>query len=440
MPPSGDYYLTNLEHLLGWVATHHAPLLDPPAQGFIRQFGRLPVAARRLYVRLLLRRGPLFRADRLVYAEVDSVPDALLALALAGFASVLGRDDWQARLGLLTMPELRELYAGQADGAPSGASRKSELLAACKALGPKIASALPGAVRLEGGEDMALLRLLFFGNPRQDLVEYILADLNVLRFEPVAAAPEFAWQTAADVRSDLALHQCASRVGRWKTDETVTLKELRGAHRILRTAGIDALTERRRSRALLRLSVCWRRAGYPARALACLQAASTPPAREQLCRGLARAGAVERARAVLAAMREAPRDASETRFAARFDPARGRCLPRPRHCGILRSRLVLGRCSHGTPIEEQVAGVLAGAGAWALHLENLPIRALVGLAFWEVIFAPAPGAFVQPFQSGPRDLFDPQFRRLRQAALEDRLEAVADGRHGAAELFATWRQ
>ena len=47
-------------------------------------------------------------------------------------------------------------------------------------------------------------------------------------------------------------------------------------------------------------------------------------------------------------------------------------------------------------------------------MENKLMNALFGLAFWEQIFAPVPGAFHNPYQSVPTDMYDPAFSARRR--------------------------
>ena len=55
------------------------------------------------------------------------------------------------------------------------------------------------------------------------------------------------------------------------------------------------------------------------------------------------------------------------------------------------------------------------------------MNTLFGLAFWEQIFIPVPGAFHNPFQSVPTDMYSPGFRARRQHALAARLAELRAG-------------
>ena len=73
------------------------------------------------------------------------------------------------------------------------------------------------------------------------------------------------------------------------------------------------------------------------------------------------------------------------------------------------------------------------------YVENHLMNALFGLAFWEQIFAPLPGCFHNAYQSGPTDMYEPGFRRRREAALRARLDQLAAGELDR-ELGAAYRR
>ena len=56
------YYLLNFERALAWLAERYDDLLDAHEHGFLRDFAALPQPSRALLVRMLMRKGTLFRA------------------------------------------------------------------------------------------------------------------------------------------------------------------------------------------------------------------------------------------------------------------------------------------------------------------------------------------------------------------------------------------
>jgi hypothetical protein len=72
------------------------------------------------------------------------------------------------------------------------------------------------------------------------------------------------------------------------------------------------------------------------------------------------------------------------------------------------------------------------------HTENALWNGLFGLAFWDIVFMPVRGAFLNRFQRGPRDLFTPGFRHLRGQAIERRLAEVRDADQWIERVLGTY--
>ena len=65
-PPHRYYYLHNFQRALAWVAERYDDVLDEPQRRFVADYAALP-QPEALLARLLLRRGPWFRASGLIY-------------------------------------------------------------------------------------------------------------------------------------------------------------------------------------------------------------------------------------------------------------------------------------------------------------------------------------------------------------------------------------
>lgn len=63
----------------------------------------------------------------------------------------------------------------------------------------------------------------------------------------------------------------------------------------------------------------------------------------------------------------------------------------------------------------------------SFHCEGRIVTTLFGLLFWDVIFAPVPGAFETPFQSAPLDIAEDTFYIARQEMADKRLEEIKNG-------------
>ena len=111
-PPPEHYYAENLLVVVRTVLRRYGDLLDSAERCFGARILALPAPAQRLYARLIGRRGPLIREDRLVYAEVGDLQTALRCLADAGLiercpeapGTVLCGTDAAARTGGAVRP------------------------------------------------------------------------------------------------------------------------------------------------------------------------------------------------------------------------------------------------------------------------------------------------------------------------------------------------
>jgi Fanconi-associated nuclease 1 len=59
------------------------------------------------------------------------------------------------------------------------------------------------------------------------------------------------------------------------------------------------------------------------------------------------------------------------------------------------------------------------------HCEGRIVTTLFGLLFWDIIFAPIPGAFETPYQTAPLDIFEDTFYHAREELIEQRLDEIS---------------
>ncbi|MEP3591193.1 MAG: VRR-NUC domain-containing protein, partial [Marinobacter sp.] len=105
------YYLENMNTLVDWVAEHHGDLLIEAERARLKNFCQLPIAARALLTRMIMRSGELFRVDKLNYPELPQPETEAVAELLdqqwLDPAPLLGLDEV---FRLFTLAELRLWY------------------------------------------------------------------------------------------------------------------------------------------------------------------------------------------------------------------------------------------------------------------------------------------------------------------------------------------
>lgn len=440
LPPHRYYYLHNFQRALAWIGERHGDLLDSAEQRFLARFGQLPQPSQALMVRLLMRRGPWFRAGKLVYEEIPDIRDAATPLLEFGWLDAqhpMGLDELFA---LHTKPELLRLFAC----APvHPGMRKAEMLRTLHELHvePSLKQtytqwnpqAQEAAWRVMVGDLCERFRLMFFGNLHQDWSEFVLADLGVFRYETVALdAASRPFQLRADVDGYLALQACGRAL-----DEGADTEALLQA--VAQCASGNRWLERRRAKVLLRIGQACERARDWARAAQAYAQCSHPGARYRLMRVYENMARFADAMALALAAQAAPESDEESQRLARLLPRLRRRLGQDSHARSasrvaaaagMRTNLELDRPSRPTAVEHALRDHWHADAASVFHVENALINSLFGLLCWPAIFAPLPGAFFHPFQSGPADLGAPDFVQRRAAAFGACLARLDDGSYG----------
>ncbi|MFV8818749.1 VRR-NUC domain-containing protein [Haliea sp. E17] len=464
------YYRDNFARLLDTVDAQYGDLLDAQETAFLQRWRDASLPAQCLYVRLVSRVGPWFREAALHYPEIGACGpplDELLAAELAVEASQLESDEF-ARLA--TREELIRGFA-------LAPARKAELLAALDARGETPESLCATLAALDGArivapaatDTVALLQLLFFGNRRQSLTDFVLSDLGVARYYPYQldrsrrlfpsrdaveeylqfARLEDIWREVADdasqqggrftlppagrVRPGTAEPEPAMDGAFWRsrrgesepTDRGQALRHL--AQLTLETPAQHIANQARRDRLCNRLARELERQDELELALALYRQSETHPARERSARVMERSGDLQGAlrlaeTAIGDPWCEEERDAMG-RIGTRLRRLLG--LPREPQARDRFSQLELALPASNSRVELATAAHLSADWAAVHYVENALMNTLFGLAFWQEIFAPLPGAFNNAFQGAPTDMYQRSFYQSRKDAIEARFEALA---------------
>ncbi|CAB3793801.1 Fanconi-associated nuclease 1 [Paraburkholderia fynbosensis] len=428
------YYLLNFERALAWLATRYDDLMDAHELAFLDAFAGLPQASRALLVRMLMRKGALFRASRLAYDEIGCPLQAAAPMAALGWVDTephLSLDDLFA---LSTRPQLLQVFAEAIALIPGAKSlRKSDLLATLRPFHETGSDAdnparRPLAAWHSGATDRVFhvaiaplcerLRLMFFGNLQQDWSEFVLADLGVFQYEKVAFAPSSrAFRQRADVDVYLALHACREAL-EWLpiVDGASAIDELVATVVSIETG--NPWLDMRRAKLLFRIGYeCERRQNWTA-ALAVYERCAWPGARHRRMRVLERSERFDEAFALASHAAAASESEEETQRIARMLPRLRRkrgepALRTPAARPIERRTLVLPKPETPQAVEYVARDHLTCDTAPVHYVENALINSLFGLLCWEPVFAALPGAFFHPFQRGPADLYAPDFHARR---------------------------
>lgn len=409
-PAPEDYYQNNCCHLFGYVLGRYEALLSATEAQQLRTYLSLGSDAQRLLARLLTRKGPIFRLDKLVYREIADLSAATTELTKAGLLALQPTHPGDQYLGLLRKDELVQLLKARSVTAKAVSSWKKNELAVWF-LGRytdtqirHIASSISHIVGLETAYVWDLAKLLFFGETHSDWSTFVLNDLGLVQYERVATLTN-QYRDRQTLEWDLELRSLG-RMSHMLGDYPELEKAL--TPKLLNVSG-DRFFMRRRDRTLMRIARHLESNSSISRACEIYQHVKRHPARERTVRLLARQGDKAAADRLLETARKQPYSEEEAQFCERFGQRNKGFQPET-------FEVVIDAINPNERIEQQALEYLAATSSmsFGIHAENTFIRSMTGIIYWSVLFADLPGAFTNPYQSGPNDLYLEDFYSVRE--------------------------
>lgn len=414
--PNPFYYLDNFQRVLDWITQRYSDLLSSEELNFIATFRALPQASRALLVRMVMRKGTLFRAGKLCYDEIACPGHAALPLLEQGW---LVRDPVMTLdeiFGLLTKPEITIIFRLNP---VTKAARKQELLEALRTTFPQArrfsewhAETDECVYQLSIMAMCERLRLMFFGNLYQDWSEFVLSDLGIYRYEQVEFSPSSrGFLCRQQVDDYLHLHRCRERLDQGDCPEDILLD-------IPLTPFENTWLEGRRNKLLFRFAQQYERSMEWQNALDIYRRCSYRGARLRAIRVLERREEIDAACDLAKIAFDAPENEAEQQALLRILPrlqrklGHAKSLPAKRPA-VERIDLRLPYPAQATTVEHIVCAHYSCDHAPVMYVENTLINSLFGLLCWQAIFAPLPGAFFHPFHHGPADLHRSDFHQRR---------------------------
>ena len=451
------YYLNNFQTVLAALAARYADLLSIEEQKFLADFDGLPKASRALLVRMVMRKGELFRASRLNYPEIGAPSAAVAPLVDLRWVDDRPSLDIDQLQRLLRKAELVQYFRLSR---LFGRLNKPDLVEMLRVQHPM---AKPFRTWCRESSDCVYqltvaslcerFRLMFFGNFHQDWTDFVLTDLGLFVYEKIPYSSQsrpFSSRAHIDAFQQLSL--CRQHL-----DAGVALNQVMEAMPLPLTD--SEWLEDQRQKLLFEIARAYERSGDHDSALAVLTECTHRGARLRRIRLLGRAHEWEIARDLCLAALQNPENEAEGEQMSRLVPRLNRKLG----VAVKGSRtppkvpafeIVVDRSNKEAAVEYCVRDYLArqDRGNTAVHyVENGLVKSLFGLLCWRAIFAPIPGAFFHDFQYGPADLSSGQFyqRRHREfaecfAELESNqyratIRHCFSAKAGIQSPFVTWR-
>lgn len=426
------YYLSNFRQVLAWLRLRYSDVLSTGEQGFIDGFEVLAQPSQALLVRMIMRKGPLYRASKLVYGEIGCIRTAVAPLLRDGWV-----DDQQPLsvtqlFDVLGKAELfkRFRHRGLASGARKGQwlEQLSEHYPDSRPFGHWWREPDEAVYALQVRALCERLRLLFFGNLYQDWSEFVLADLGIFNYEQVPLSRESrSLHSAEDIDRYMVLHHAREAL-----EQGAPLAEV--VERVAPLVLDNPWLMRRRDKLLFQVGYQYERGAEFEQALAVYRVSAFSESRARQIRVLERQGCFQQALQLAEQALQMPNDAAERQRVLRMLPRLRRALGLPAEASRkpappVRLDLQLQREGPARSVEAWVQSHLHRDDAPVFYVENALFTSLFGLLCWPAVFAPLPGAFFHPFQGGPADLYQPDFHARRADLFDDCLAELRDGRY-----------
>lgn len=261
------------------------------------------------------------------------------------------------------------------------------------------------------------LRLIFFGNLRQDWSEFILSDLGIYVYEKIHLSPSSrGFQSRQDIDDYVALHLCREHFYNEEPIDAV-LQELSLC------SPMNPWLIRRKDKFIFEIGQYLEKQKDWAHAFTIYISTNYPGARLRSIRVLEKNNQPQLAAQWLEKAVQAPESEAEYQQLCRIAPRLNRKLQLPSLAPVPKItipeiQLCLAAPDASFYVEGTVRDYLHQDDAPVFYVENSLINSLFGLLCWPAIFAALPGAFFHPFHQGPVDLLSADFYARRQAEFD----------------------
>ena len=437
MPPDlpETYYLDNVLTLFAHVQRVYADILDPEPLQFLERFDALSTDARKLCIRLLNRSHDRYRCSKLHYPEIKSLPAAITELADSGFIELNSEIEPHNLLALYTLAELRTLMSAYPALVALGKLRRSELEAVLiESAGDEFFQQLQqqdDLLQLRHRDEYLLCQMLFFGNLNQSMTDFVLNDLGLNQFENYRIDPEHRpYRNNIEIQQHWLLYQLQAL---FELVDSADCKQLRELARMIPN-DIDHQAPGFRKSERLRYD-CARqleRQGDLKSASRHYRRCLLPPSRERRARIHDQRGKQRKALELCYQIIEQPFDEQELQFACQFTLRlckRHELTPLESVAQLHishRPQIVDLELDYHASVELAVAEFYnaTDSSGHCHYVENSLFNGVLGLLIWDVIFAPLPGAFYNPFQYRPSDFYAHDFCARRSQLLQQTFAGI----------------
>jgi hypothetical protein len=444
--PADNYYLDYFLALVSTVANRYSDILTEEDHQYLEKIDRSSHRALRLLIRLYMRKGPNFIESKLNYAEID---DIKLALQELEAHELIERNPivyaWEL-IDILPIAQSRELFL---EGHVK--LRKADLLDLWlddENLQTASDWGCPEDIITPNDYDcLRRFQLLYFGNERQTLTDFILDDLGVAMYERYKLdTKNRLFNTQQDIQHFLQISDWNSEF--YLLQEAKNWDSLKDfAEQCLKLEPSSQIRHRW-YKLLNRIAFRLEQENELDLAYQLFATNDVPPSRERRVRILHKQQQYQPALILLNEMSIEPKATAEIAFYRRFINK----LHKPLALPLIKIEKPRWQEKYiqvhkQDKTVELIACDYFEQSEW---LENTLPMAIFGLSAWSLVFADIPGVWHHPFQSSPTDLNDEDFSIKRQLYVDnlfsyskEQLRAVIiqtwQEKQGISNPFVQWR-
>lgn len=436
-----DYYRRNFVTVIDFVAGHYHDLLQDQERLLIERFGQCSLDAQCLYVRMLMRKGNLFRRDQLDYAEISDIDQAARELARFDLVAINPLRASNEYIALLRKNDLARLTAKPLSWSRERLVAEAELLDENQLA--DFCTALSDLYLVTGSDAVAIITLCFFANTRQTLAEFVIRDLGIMHYENYVIDRETRFFRS---RAEIDDYQSYARLRDHveASSEPDPLQVLES----LPQATTHPNLKRRVDRFATQLLREVERKTDAAAALRHYQRWPVRDAFERMARLHEKTGDHAAAYAICENIIAAQPSNTEIEFVRKFSRKLATRTGKPALLAELDYTPPLSQVTlaqGAIPVEIACLHFLSEKNSRNIaeemqyfYVENTLFNALFGLTFWPAIFASIPAAFVNPFQHAPKDLHDRDFHARRKSQIS-RLRNIVTSDAFSHHVMSTYR-
>lgn len=177
-----DYYVSHFDEFISKVSRSYQPLFTEACQALVDDYRLLPLDAKRLWLRMLSRKGEIFDLDSLQYPEIVDFNGALAAVLHQDFARWPADDrDVMLWLTKATKPQLWQCLNLSTTAALKKSADRDTLLSKVLAAPPsaeQLQTLVPSLICLRTAP-VSFLLFLYFGRLEANLSAFVQRDIGV---------------------------------------------------------------------------------------------------------------------------------------------------------------------------------------------------------------------------------------------------------------------